>query len=380
MQNPRPGKNALIAPILLCLLGIGGCQPPDPPKISPAETPKIQDNSRLTLNNATLEQANPTGQSLWKIQVKKATYSQDQKIAQLESVKGNIYQDGKVVLQVSADRGQVYKEGQEILLEDNIVAIDPRNQAVIRAKEVRWQPKEGLLIVRRDLKGSHRQVEAIATEGRYDTRREKLELVGNIVATAKEPRVRLTTDRLTWEIPKKLLSTDRPMTFDRYEKNEAIDRLSATGGSWELDNRRVILRDKIEYRSIDPPLQIAGQQAIWNYRERTISSDRPAELFQYEENVSITGNRVFVDLNGRIARLQDGVNGQNRSTGAKLYSQTLTWKMAEKTVEADGNVVYDQPEPKFNVTGDTAVGRLVDNNIVVSSRSRDRVVTEIYPR
>lgn len=380
MKNPRLGNSAFIAPLLLCLMGIGACQPPDPPKIPPATTPNIQDDSRLTLNNATLEQANPTGQSLWKIQVKKATYSQDQKIARLETLKGNIYQDGKVVLQVSADRGQVYKEGQEILLEENIVAIDPRNQAVIRAREVRWQPKEGLLIVRRDLKGSHRQVEAIATEGRYDTRREKLDLVGNIVATAKEPRVRLTTDRLTWEIPKKLLSTDRPMTFDRYEKNEAIDRLTATGGRWEQDNHRVILQNNIEYRSIDPPLQIAGQQVSWNYRDRTIASDRPAELFQYEENVSITGNRVFVDLNNRIARLQEGVNGQNRSTGARLYSQTLTWKMAEKIVEADGNVVYDQPKPKFNVTGDRAVGRLVDNNIVVSSRSGDRVVTEIYPR
>jgi LPS export ABC transporter protein LptC len=380
MPKPRPTKYWIIAPLCLCLAGLGACQPPEPPNVPPTNNPKIEDNSRLTLNNATLEQANPTGQPLWKIQVKKATYSQDQKIARLEKVKGNIYQDGKVVLQVTADRGEVYKEGQEVLLQQNIIAIDPRNQAVIRAKEVRWQPKEGILIVRKDLKGEHLQLEATATEGRYDTQQQKLELSGKVIAIAKDPRVRLSTDRLTWEIPKKVILTDRPMTFDRYEGNTVSDRVTATGGRWEMDNRLVLLQDNIEYRSIDPPLQLAGQQVRWNYRDRTIASDRPVELLHSEDNITLTGNRVFADLGQRIARLEGGVKGLNQKTGAILYSQVLTWKIREKLVEATGNVSYDQPQPKFNVTGERAIGNLTENNVVVSSQSSDRVVTEIYPR
>jgi LPS export ABC transporter protein LptC len=380
MPNPRPTKYWIIAPLFLCLTGLGACQPPEPPNIPPTNNPKIEDNSRLTLNNATLEQANPTGQPLWKIQVKKATYSQDQKIARLEKVKGNIYQDGKVVLQVTADRGEVYKEGQEVLLQQNIIAIDPRNQAVIRAKEVRWQPKEGILIVRKDLKGEHLQLEATATEGRYDTKQQKLDLSGKVIAIAKDPRIRLSTDRLTWEIPRKVILTDRLVTFDRYEGNTVSDRVTATGGRWEMDNRLVLLQDNIEYRSIDPPLQIAGQQVRWNYRDRTIASDRPVELLHSEDNIILTGNRVFADLGRRIARLEGGVKGLNQKTGAILYSQVLTWKIREKLVEATGNVSYDQPQPKFNVTGEQAIGNLAENNVVVSSRSGDRVVTEIYPR
>jgi LPS export ABC transporter protein LptC len=380
MPNPRPTKYWIIAPLFLCLTGLGACQPPEPPNLPPTNNPKIEDNSRLTLNNATLEQANPTGQPLWKIQVKKATYSQDQKIARLEKVKGNIYQDGKVVLQVTADRGEVYKEGQEVLLQQNIIAIDPRNQAVIRAKEVRWQPKEGILIVRKDLKGEHLQLEATATEGRYDTKQQKLDLSGKVIAIAKDPRIRLSTDRLTWEIPRKVILTDRLVTFDRYEGNTVSDRVTATGGRWEMDNRLVLLQDNIEYRSIDPPLQIAGQQVRWNYRDRTIASDRPVELLHSEDNITLTGNRVFADLGQRIARLEGGVKGLNQKTGAILYSQVLTWKIREKLVEATGNVSYDQPQPKFNVTGERAIGNLAENNVVVSSRSGDRVVTEIYPR
>ncbi len=364
------------AALLIGLLGLTACQPPDPPKISPTESPKIEETGRLILNNATLEQANPSGQPLWKIQVKKATYTQDQKIARLENIKGNIYQDGKVVLQVSADRGEVYKEGQEILLKDNIVAVDPRNKAIINAPELRWLPKEGILISPKGIKGSHLQLEAKARQGRYDTRQEKLELQGQVVATAKESRVVLQTERLYWEIPQQVISTDQKVAFDRYINKTIIDRLTAIGGRWERKNNQVILQENLEYRSLEPPLQISGSQAIWNYQNRTLTSDRPTEIFQYQDQITITGNRVVVELGNRIAYLKDGVKGINQKTGAQLYSQILTWKMSEKIVEAEGNIIYEQQEPKFNLTGDKAIGTLEDNNIVVTSSSPDRVVTE----
>jgi len=311
------------AALLIGLLGLTACQPPDPPKISPTESPKIEETGRLILNNATLEQANPSGQPLWKIQVKKATYTQDQKIARLENIKGNIYQEGKVVLQVSADRGEVYKEGQEILLKDNIVAVDPRNKAIINAPV-------------------------------------------------------LQTERLYWEIPQQVISTDQKVAFDRYINKTIIDRLTAIGGRWERKNNQVILQENLEYRSLEPPLQISGSQAIWNYQNRTLTSDRPTEIFQYQDQITITGNRVVVELGNRIAYLKDGVKGINQKTGAQLYSQILTWKMSEKIVEAEGNIIYEQQEPKFNLTGDKAIGTLEDNNIVVTSSSPDRVVTVPY--
>jgi LPS export ABC transporter protein LptC len=371
----RPG-----AALVIGLLGLTACQPPEPPKISPTESPKIEETGRLILNNATLEQANPSGQPLWKIQVKKATYTQDQKIARLENVKGNIYQDGKIVLQVSADRGEVYKEGQEILLKDNIVAVDPRNKAIIKAPELRWLPKEGILVSPKGIQGSHLQLEASAREGHYDTRQEKLELRGQVVATAKESRIVLQTERLYWEVPQQVISTDQKVAFDRYVNKTIIDRLTAIGARWERKNNQVILQENLEYRSLEPPLQISSSQASWNYQDRILTSDRPTEIFQYQDNITLTGNRVLVELGKRMAYLKDGVKGINQNTGAKLYSQILTWKMSEKIVEAEGNIIYEQQEPKFNLTGDKAIGTLEDNNIVVSSSSPERVVTEIYPR
>jgi LPS export ABC transporter protein LptC len=139
---------------------------------------ETRDETSLSLENATLEQSNADGELLWKIQVDEAEYSPDRKKAALTAVKGNIFQDGKVVLQVKADKGEIQRDGAEIFLKDNVVAVDPRNKAVIRSGEVEWQPQESLLIVRKNLRGSHPQLEASANEGKYNTREQKLELTG----------------------------------------------------------------------------------------------------------------------------------------------------------------------------------------------------------
>jgi hypothetical protein len=43
-------------------------------------------------------------------------------------------------------------------------------------------------------------------------------------------------------------------------------------------------------------------------------------------------------------------------------------------------VIYQQSKsPKFNLTGERAIGILQNNSVIVTSDKKDRVVTEIYP-
>ncbi len=372
----------LLPGLLLVTLSLGGCQPPDPPKTITEPNPSGSEEGRLILNNATLEQANSAGQLLWKLAVEKAVYSRDKKVAQLEKVKGNIYEDGKVVLQITADRGEVRKEGEEMYLKDNIVAVDPRNQTVIRSQEVEWRPKEGRLIVRKALRGSHAQLDATALEGHYNTKQQRLELVGNVVATAKQSAVQLKTDRLTWEVAGEKLIGEQPLKFDRYKDKTkvVIDRVTAGKGRVDLKANLATLEKNLNYYSLDPPITITGESANWNYRDRTIKSDTPTGLLHRADNITITGNKATVNLGENFTYLENGAQGINQKTGAKLYSQNLLWRMKEKIVEAQGNVIYEQQEPKFNLTGDKAVGSLNDDNVVVTSQSSDRVVTEIFPQ
>lgn len=366
--------------ILSILIQLSACQPPDPVTQKEPEQPTKEElDSRLTLNNATLEQADAKGQTLWKIQVNKANYSKDKKTAQLENVKGNLYQDGKVVLYVSANKGLIQDDGKKIFLRENITATDPRNGAVIRGDEVEWRPNENILMIRQNLKGTHAKLQASASEGRYYTKQQRLELIGNILATTKEPALQLKTNHLSWDMKNQFLTGDQPLTVVRFKNQTITDQISAKSVLVNLKESVATLQNDIQYKSFDPPIQITSNQISWNYKNRLIAANNPVQIYQYKDQITVTGNRANVDLNQKMTILSEGVRSINQAKPAQLYSNQLAWNMATHMVEASGNVIYEQAEPKMNFTGEKATGIIKDNSLILNGNNNDRVVTEIYP-
>ncbi len=335
--------------------------------------------SRLILNNATLEQSNAQGEILWKIQVDEAAYSPDRKKAQLTAVKGNIFEKGQIVLKIKADQGEIYRDGQEIYLKQNVVAVDPRNNAVMESDEVEWRPQESVLMVRKNLRGSHPQLKASAKEGKYYANKQEFELTGNIIATSNKPQMQLKTEHLLWKIPQQKVIGDRLLNMIRFQDKTITDKLVANRAEVHLNTKRVIVQENIEFKSIKPPVQVATNEIIWKYQDRQVTSSKPVTLIHYEQGVTITGNQAEVDLTNNIAYLRGGVQGNSTANAAKLYSNDLTWNINTQIIEALGNVIYEQTNPDFNLTGEKAVGTINDNKIVVSGNGQDRVVTEIFP-
>lgn len=383
-------------PLLIFLLSVSACQrqTDSGDKLGKLEqdtkdVSKLE--SRLILNNATLEQSNAKGQTLWKIKVETANYSPDKKTAQLEKITGNLFQDGKIVLKVSANKGEVQKDAEEILLKENIIATDPRNGAVIQSEELKWQPKQDLVIIRKNLTGKHPKLEVLAKEGQYYSRKQRLELIGDIVATAKDPRLQMKAQYMFWEIPQDKVVADKPNKTDkssiayrppqivRYQDKTITDQVVANRAEVDLKAKTAILKENIDFKSLKPALQMAANSIIWYYKNRLVKTDQPIQLVNHQDQLTITGNQAEVDLNQKVAYLKGGTQGTNNRNPAKLYANELIWRMPTQIVEATGNVIYEQTKPKFNLTGDKAVGILKDNNIVVTSNNRDRVVTEIFP-
>lgn len=366
--------------IFFFLIHISACQPPDPVSEKDTEQPTQEElDSRLTLNNATLEQSDAKGKTLWKIQVNKANYSKDKKVAQLEKVKGNLYQDGKIVLYISSNKGLIEDDGKKIFLRENIIATDPRNGAVIRGDEVEWRPQENVLMIRKNLQGTHVKLEASAKEGKYYTKQQRLELIGDILATVKEPALQLKTNHLSWDIKNQFITADQPLNIIRFKDKTITDQLSAKTAMVNLKDSIATLQNDVQYKSFDPPVQIAGNQVSWNYKDRLIGASTPVKIFQYKDKITVTGNRANVDLNNKMTILSEGVQSINQSNPSKLYSNQLAWNMDTQMVEASGNVIYEQAEPKMNFTGEKAIGVIKDNNLVLNGNNNDRVVTEIYP-
>ena len=337
--------------------------------------------SQLVLNNATLEQSNSKGQTVWKIQVREANYSPDRKKADLRGIRGNLFQDGKLVLQVSGDRGEIVKDGADISLKDNVIAKDPRNGIVIRTDAIQWQPERDLVLIPDNLHGSHAKLEVTAKEGRYYTRKQRLELSDQILATAKNPRLQLKTERLYWNIPQHKIIGDRNLEIVRYQDRDVTDRLVTNRSQIDLKQNNVLIESNIEFKSLDPPLQMSGNSLLWNYQQRTVKSEQPIQLFHYRDGITIVGNQALVNLQEKFAQLQGGVQGNSSRNQAKLYAEKLTWNIDSQVVEAFGNITYEQVKPpQFHLTGERATGRLQDNSMVVTGGDHQQVVTEIVPQ
>jgi lipopolysaccharide export system protein LptA len=235
-------------------------------------------------------------------------------------------------------------------------------------------------MIRKNLRGSHPQLTASAKEGKYYATKQKLEFIGNIIAIAKKPRMQLKTEHLLWKIPEQKVIGDRLLNIVHFQDKIITDKLVANYAEIHLNIKQVIVKNNIEFKSIKPPIQVATNEFIWKYEARQLTSSKPVKLIHYQQGVIITGNQAEVDLTNSIAYLRGGVQGNSMANAAKLYSNNLTWNVNTQIIEALGNVIYEQTDPDFNLTGEKAVGTIHDNKIVVSGNARDRVVTEIFTK
>ena len=363
---------------LTMLVSLAACQPSSQPEQVSDSAPASVEN-RLVLNNATLEQANSQGQAQWKIKAERAIYSQDQKTARLEKITANVFKDGKLILQVSGNHGRVEEDGEQFFLEEQVIASDPRNGAVIRCDEVEWSPKENVLVVRQNLTGRYQDLEVSAKEGRYFSIEQRLELNGAIQGTLKDSSLQIKTEHLVWELPQQKVSSDRVTRLVQFENKTVTSQAITDRVNIDLARHVASMQKNVEMKSVEPPVTIAANSVAWNYQERILNSQEPVQIIDRQKSITVTGNRGQVDLKREVAHLQGGVQGSSDRRQAQLYANELIWQIPTQTVEAIGNVVYKQTDPPSSLTGARAVGKLQNNSIVVSSSKGDRVVTRIVP-
>ncbi|MDZ7960714.1 MAG: LPS export ABC transporter periplasmic protein LptC [Aulosira sp. DedQUE10] len=337
-------------------------------------------DSNLTFFNVAFEQFDEVGRPIWKVNAKQAKYTKEKQIGQAESPYGELYQDGQIVYQIKAERADIEQDGKQLFLKGKIVATDPRNGIVLRGNELEWRPKEDLLIVRNQINGTHQKLQAVAQEARVKTREQRMEFSGKVVANSAEPPLRMQTEHLIWQIKAEKLIGDRPVQIDRYKNNQITDRGRGNATEINLKTKIATVTKNAQLELLDPPMQIASNSMNWNMNTETVTTTSPLRVFHKAENVTVTANQGEMKIPQKTVYLTGNVNaiGQRRQS---LKSRTLTWYLDNKLVEAQGNVVYRQVDPPLNFTGETAVGNLQTENIVVKGGSTSgRVVTEIIPQ
>ena len=366
--------------IFFLIFGLLSCGGKSPTASQQNTVASSNQDSNLTFFDVTLEQADEVGRPIWKVRAKTAKYTKDKQIGQAESPYGELYQDGKVVYKIKADVADIEQDGKQLFLKGKIFATDPSNGIVLQGNELEWRPKEDLLIVRKQINGSHKQLQAVAQEARVKTREQRMEFSGGVIANSTDPQLQVRTEHLIWNIKEEKLIGDRPLQIDRYKDNKISDRGKGNSAEVNLKTKIATIQQNAQLELVDPPVQIVSNSMTWNMNAETVTTNSPVRMFQRAENLTVTANQGEMKIPQKTVYLTGNVNaiGQRRQS---LKSNTLTWYLDNKLVEAQGNVLYRQVDPPLNFTGETAVGNLQTENIVVKGgTSSGRVVTEIIPQ
>jgi LPS export ABC transporter protein LptC len=374
--------NLFYLPLILCLgIWLSSCGNPSSTKSKTEPSSPPEDDTKLTFFGVALEQFDEGGRPIWKVKAKQAKYTTDKQIGQAESPEGELYQDGKVVYQIKAEKADIKQDGKQLFLQGKIVATDPRNGIVLKGNELEWRPQEDLLIVRNQLNGSHKQLEAVAQEAKVKTREQRIEFLQGVVAKSKDPELQMQTEHLIWHIKEEKLFSDRPIKITKYENNKITGRGNGNTAEINLKTQVATLQPQAKLELIAPPMQITSNSITWNIKKENIITNSPLRVFHSAENVTVTANQGQMQIPKNTVYLTGNVNavGQRRQS---LKSNQLTWYLDKKLLEAQGNVVYRQVEPQLTFQGETAIGDLATENIVVKggNTSGRRVVTEIIPQ
>ncbi|EAW37093.1 hypothetical protein L8106_18976 [Lyngbya sp. PCC 8106] len=368
---------------MIIFTGLSGCTPPEPPQndITPTQTePEEEFDNSLTLDDVTLEQANEKGELLWRVKSKQASYSKDNRIANVTQPVGELFRDGKLLYKVEAELGEIYQDSKRVVLRNNIVATDVDRGLVLRGNFLEWIVDQEILVVRNGVTGEHEQVDIIASEVQAFNREKRIEFWNQVVINVKDPVLQVRTDHVTWEWEQEKLIADRRVEVDRYQDQIVSDRGVAGEAIIDLKTQLADLKKNVQIALSEPPLQVASNQIKWQYEEQKIESPQPITIVHREEQVTVTANQGWGDLKAQQFDLVGNVVAIGQKRQAQLNTDQLTWSTSGQQFQAQGNVVYRQIDPPLTLRGDRAVGEFTSDTIVVTGgQSGGQVVTEFVP-
>jgi LPS export ABC transporter protein LptC len=363
--------------LTIAIFGIGGCSR-QPAKLQPTPTPTAVE-AKLSLDNLSFAQVDKQGKPLWKVRAQRGVYAPDRKTAKVTNITGDLYQDGQIILHLTAKSGELEQAGEKIVLRGDVVATETRNNLVLVGQEVSWQPKADLLTIRDRVRATKPTFQVDATEGKYISRKQQLDLAGKITAFSTDPRLAMQTEHLTWLVKDQKVIGDRPTQIQRYQGNRITDRVAANTFSSALDRKIINLQGNVRLDATNPIIQVNGESFSWNLDRELITADRPLKIIHPQESLIFNANAGELDLKASTATLTGNATGIATRNQAKLQSDRLIWQIASQQLVGTGNVVYQQINPVIKFTGTRGIGKLQDRSIVVSSDGKQRVQTEFIP-
>jgi LPS export ABC transporter protein LptC len=366
--------------LTIALIGgaVTGCRGTSMSDSAQGQGETLSVEERLAFQDIVLEQANAQGQRLWEVRGKRANYQQTQKVAHVASPKGELFQDGKVAYRFTAQEAILRQDSEQIILKGQVVATAVASNAVLRGKFAEWNPKSDLFVVRDRFSITHAKANGTAQEGQVFSRTHRVELIGGVSAVMQAPALTLQTEALTWNMAQQMITGDRPVRVERYQGTQRTDW--ATGNQIEASQQKnsITLSRQARVHLHAPPLDVASDSLHWDLNTQRVTSDVSMSVHHRAEVITLRASQGWIDIPKQIFYLTGTVHGVGQKQDATLKSQKLTWYIPTKDFIAEGNVLYQQQNPRFTSRGPVARGKFQDQQVKMSGGNRS-VVTQIIP-
>ncbi|MFM7325894.1 MAG: LPS export ABC transporter periplasmic protein LptC [Nodosilinea sp.] len=369
--------------VAICLgIGLGVYRWLTPPPVKPTTDQEETVEAGLTLRDVTLQQPDENGVPLWRLQAETVTYSPDRQVAMVTRPVSQLFQDGKVIYNVTADQGEILANGDRVFLRGNIVATGVNNGSVLRGQELEWLPQEDVLIMRRQITGTHPQMRATATEARVYNRQKRMELKGQVVASTvvkdpkTEPWLKLQADQLVWLWEQQQIQSDSPLRVEQLKDKTVTAVVRGRRGRVDLAKSVVTLEEAVTMDMLELPLQLSSTAMEWRVAEQRVLVNQPLTVVHPKERVRVSGSQGQMDLKTQVVTLQGQVVALGERNQSRLTTDQLTWQVKEQRLTALGQVRYQQANPSLNLTGQRGTGQLLEQTFRVDGGP---VVTEIQP-
>lgn len=371
-------QNRFLLLSLVALLGtVSACN--RGAQVSSPETEEDSDvelTTDLVFDNITLEQSDDEGNLRWRMIADQALYSQDQRDATIDNPSGQFFQENQPAFSVTADKGEVEQDGTKLLLLGNVVLTDEETGAMLKGDRMRWVPENNTIVMLKNITADHPDFKLAADEIRVWMDDDKVEVSGNVKAETTDKTLQLNGESFVWLIEEQRLMSDNLVRFQQREDKKITARAQGNEVEYDIENQIANLNKDAIVVLQDPPVRVTGDALQFNQGDNTVSASKRFTVFHQAEKVNMVADEGRGNLENEVFKMNGNVIVTAARNQARLRSDKLTWTIPTQAIVAEGNVVYRQTDPIFNLKGARAVGKLEDETIVVSG---NRVVTEIIP-
>ena len=332
-----------------------------------------------------LRQQDSQGRPAWQLTSPEARYDLSRKVAQARELRGTIFSAGKPLYILSATSGTVLNDGAVIQLEGQATLrrLGPQ-PLVVRARRVRWYPRQERMELDQRPSASDRDLEISADRAVFLINQDKLELRGNPELIRQLPPLAdgrprpaelvLKVASADWYPSSGQLSAPGPVrAIRRPAPGKPLQTLSAPFLRGNSIQQVLVLQAPVRFVDPGAKARLLGGESTIQLQAQMVVSTQP--FSGAIDRLQIAGSGF--ELRSADALAVVGPGCLVRQPGESLRADRCAWNWTTQAIEARGSVVLKRQANDQTTRAGLLTGRIGADGLAIFTSPGRRVETQL---